>query len=100
MLNLFILSIAKLAIVTDLMNALPGNSSVNTVQHAAIDEVVFSMSFASSSDGTTGLCDPFLSNGWVNIFPGIGPCYESGDVINNRDGVFQRSVQSAYKRRE
>jgi hypothetical protein len=29
--------------VTDLINALPGNSSVNTVQHATIDEAVFSM---------------------------------------------------------
>jgi hypothetical protein len=30
-------------IVTDLMNELPGNSSVNTVQHAAIEEAVFSV---------------------------------------------------------
>jgi hypothetical protein len=44
-------------------NALPGNSSVNTAQHAAIDEAVFSMSSAASSGGTTGLCNPFLSNG-------------------------------------
>jgi hypothetical protein len=29
--------------VTDLINALPGNSSVNTVQHATIEEVVFSV---------------------------------------------------------
>jgi hypothetical protein len=29
-------------IVTDLMNVLPGNSSVNTVQHATIEEAVFS----------------------------------------------------------
>jgi hypothetical protein len=28
-------------IVTDLINALPGNSSVNTAQHAKIDEDVF-----------------------------------------------------------
>jgi hypothetical protein len=34
-------------IVTDLMNALPGNSSVNTVQQATIDEAVFSMSSAT-----------------------------------------------------
>jgi hypothetical protein len=37
---------------------------------------------------TKWLCNPFLSNGWVNIFPLKGPCYESGDVINNKDGVF------------
>jgi hypothetical protein len=33
-------------ILTDLINALPGNGSVNTVQHAKIDEAVFSMSSA------------------------------------------------------
>jgi hypothetical protein len=33
--------IARLDIITDLINALPGNSSVNTVQHAAIEEAVF-----------------------------------------------------------
>jgi hypothetical protein len=30
-------------IVTDLINALPGNSSVNTVQNATIEEAVFSV---------------------------------------------------------
>jgi hypothetical protein len=30
-------------IVMDLINALPGNSSVNTVQHATIEEAVFSV---------------------------------------------------------
>jgi hypothetical protein len=35
--------------VTDLINALPGNSSVNTVKHATIDEAVFSMLSASRS---------------------------------------------------
>jgi hypothetical protein len=29
-------------IATDLINGLPGNSSVNTVQHATIEEAVFS----------------------------------------------------------
>jgi hypothetical protein len=28
--------------VTDLINALPGNSSVNTVEHASTEEAVFS----------------------------------------------------------
>jgi hypothetical protein len=55
--------------VTDLINALPGNSSVNTAQHATIDEAVFSMSSAPSSGGTTGLCNPFLSNGSANTLP-------------------------------
>jgi hypothetical protein len=31
-------------IVADFINALPGNSSVNTVQHTTIDEILFSMS--------------------------------------------------------
>jgi hypothetical protein len=35
-------------IVTDLINALQSNSSVNMVQHATIDEVVFSVSSAPS----------------------------------------------------
>jgi hypothetical protein len=33
-------------IVTDLINTLPGNGSVKAVQHATIDEAVFSMSSA------------------------------------------------------
>jgi hypothetical protein len=46
-------------IVTDLINALPDNSSVNTVSHAKIDETVFSLSSAPSSSGTTELCNRF-----------------------------------------
>jgi hypothetical protein len=30
-------------IVTDLINALPSNNSVNTVQHARVEEAVFSV---------------------------------------------------------
>jgi hypothetical protein len=33
----------KIDIVTDLINALPGNSSVNTAQHETIEEAVFSV---------------------------------------------------------
>jgi hypothetical protein len=55
--------------VTDLFNALPGNISVNTAQNATIDEAVFSMSCVPSSYGTTGLCNPFLSNGSINTLP-------------------------------
>jgi hypothetical protein len=47
------------------------------------------MSSAPSSGGRTGLCNPPLGNGSVNTFPRIGPGYESGDVINNIDGVFR-----------
>jgi hypothetical protein len=35
--------VPELYIVMDLINALPGNSSVNTVQHATIKEAVFSV---------------------------------------------------------
>jgi hypothetical protein len=73
---------------TSAYNGVPGNSSVNTFQHAAIDEAVFSMSSAPSSGVPTGLCNPFLSNGSVNTLPHIGRFHESGDVINNREGVF------------
>jgi hypothetical protein len=38
----------KINIVTDLNSALPGNSSVNTVQHTTIEEAVFSMSAVMS----------------------------------------------------
>jgi hypothetical protein len=61
------------------------NSSL--LGYATIDEAVFSMSMRSSG-GTMGLCNPFLSDGSVNMFPHIRPCYESGDIIRNRDGVF------------
>jgi hypothetical protein len=56
-------------IVTDLINALPGNPSVNTVQQPTIDEALFSKSSAASSGGTMGLCNPFLNNGSVNTLP-------------------------------
>lgn len=67
---------------------MPGNSSANTVQHATIDDAVFSMSSAPSSGGITGLCHLFLTNGSVYTFPCTRTCYENGDVINYRDGVF------------
>jgi hypothetical protein len=35
-------------LLTDLINALPANSSVNTVQHATIEEAVFSVSAVTS----------------------------------------------------
>jgi hypothetical protein len=37
-------------IVTDLINTLPDNSSVNTVQHATIEEAVFSVSAVTSQN--------------------------------------------------
>jgi hypothetical protein len=33
----------RIHVVTDLINALPGNSSVNTVQQTTIEEAVFSI---------------------------------------------------------
>jgi hypothetical protein len=38
----------SLHIATDLINALPGNSSVNTVQHTTVEEAVFSVSAGTS----------------------------------------------------
>jgi hypothetical protein len=42
-LSSFVYFLLLISIVTDLLNALPGNSSVNTVQHATIEEAVFSV---------------------------------------------------------
>jgi hypothetical protein len=49
-------------IVTDLISALPGNSSVDTVQHGTIEEAVFSVSAVTSRSG-----------GWWSrdMFPGM-----------------------------
>jgi hypothetical protein len=41
-------------IVTDLMNALPGKSSVNTVQHATIEKAVFSVDLNDAPIGLAG----------------------------------------------
>jgi hypothetical protein len=49
----------EINIVTDLINGLPGNSSVNTVQHATVDEAVFSMYSALSSGGKRGYASRF-----------------------------------------
>jgi hypothetical protein len=37
--------------VTDLINALSGNSSVNTVQHGIVEKAVFSVSAVTSRRG-------------------------------------------------
>jgi ABC-type multidrug transport system permease subunit len=49
--------------LTDLINALSGNSYINTVQQATIYEAVFSMPSAP------GLCNQFLSNSSGNTLP-------------------------------
>jgi hypothetical protein len=49
-------------IVTHLINALPGNSSANTVQHAIIEEAVFSV------DPTGGPIDWLDSDHVICIF--------------------------------
>jgi hypothetical protein len=46
------------------------------------------MSSTPSSGGTAEFCNPLLGNGSVNTFQRIGPCFENGDVINNRGSVF------------
>jgi hypothetical protein len=45
------LSVALKDSVTDLINALPGSSAVNTVQHATIEGAVFSVSGVTSHNG-------------------------------------------------
>jgi hypothetical protein len=46
--------------VTDLINALPDSSSVNTVHYATIEEAVFSMSPAPSNSRNRVFCDQIL----------------------------------------
>jgi hypothetical protein len=64
------------------MNALPGNNSVNTVQHAARDEDVFYVVRAEQR-WNNGVMQP-VSKQWLGKHFRI-----SGDVSNNRDGVFR-----------
>jgi hypothetical protein len=47
-------------IVTYLINALPGSSSVNTVHYATIEEAGFSMSSAQSNTRNGVFCDQLL----------------------------------------
>jgi hypothetical protein len=47
-------------IVTDVINALPGNSYVDTVKQATIDEAVFSILSAPSNSRNGILCDQLL----------------------------------------
>jgi hypothetical protein len=49
----------QLNIVPDLINMLPGNSSMNTVKHTAIEEAVFPVSAAMSCSGGWWSCDMF-----------------------------------------
>jgi hypothetical protein len=46
--------------VTDLVNALPDSSYINTVQHITIDEAVFSTMPAPSNSRNGVLCDQLL----------------------------------------
>jgi hypothetical protein len=86
-------------ILTDLINAMAGNSSkhgptrnnrwdsvfcvVRVTPNAGNGPVnspcdtwhVFSVWSTPSNSRTTGLCNPFVRNGSVNKFPCIGPCY-------------------------
>jgi hypothetical protein len=40
--------VVVVVVVTDLINALPGSSSVNTVQHATVGEAVFSVDLTNA----------------------------------------------------
>jgi hypothetical protein len=78
-------------IITDLINALPGNSSVNTVQHATIEEAVFSM----SSTPNNGVVQPVSKQRLCK--------HTSAKSVISATvwTVFSvESVQSAYKRSE
>jgi hypothetical protein len=60
----------------DLINALPGYSSVNTVQHAKIEETVFSVDptvapidWLDSDHVTCVSCDACLFHGCISMSP-------------------------------
>jgi hypothetical protein len=72
----------KIYIVTDLINALPGNSSINTVQDATIDEAVFYV-VRGEQRWKNGVIQPVSKQRLGKHFR------VSGDVSNNRDGVFR-----------
>jgi hypothetical protein len=75
-------------LLTDLINALPSNSSVNTVLHVIIDEAVFSMSSAPRQVLVTDqrtcsltrdmcfLCGLHHANNRGAVFSVRGPCRE------------------------
>jgi hypothetical protein len=67
----------------DLINALPGNSSVNTVQHATIEEAVFSV------DPTDVPMD-WLDNDHVVFI--VGECSFRG-FVSKSDGVRSRQLR-------
>jgi hypothetical protein len=52
-----ILNYSENNIAIDLINALPGNSSVNTIQYAAIEVAVFFVSAVTSCSGEWWSCD-------------------------------------------
>jgi hypothetical protein len=74
-------------IVMDVINILPGNSSVNTVQHATIEEAVVSVSAVTSRSGGCWSCDmcflwcvsiPRLYK-WQNSFSSGTSQFSAGD---------------------
>jgi hypothetical protein len=67
-LTILSLMLYSLDTVTDLINALPGNSSVNMVHHTTIDEAVFSMSSAP--------CPVRVTDQWTHKFSVRSPCWE------------------------
>jgi hypothetical protein len=70
-------------IVTDLINALPGNNSVNTVQYAAIEEAVFSVDPPDAPtdclDSNHVICvylDPCPFRGYIRVTGFVRGSYE------------------------
>jgi hypothetical protein len=87
--------LCRVDVVTDLINALPGNSSVNTVKHATIDEDVFSMLSAPRSSLLTDQSTRSLTRNVFSlwsvprkhrsaVFSVRGPCRE--DMREYRNG--------------
>jgi hypothetical protein len=75
---------------TDLINALPGNSSVNTVQHATIDEAVFYVVFSLSNSRNGVLCNQLLGYPTVlkiELFSVLSVPWLCNDIPRITEGV-------------
>jgi hypothetical protein len=76
-----------ISIVTDLINMLPGNSSVNMVQHTTIEETVFSV------DPTNAHIDWLDSDDMIYRFT-VGRCPFSS-YISKSDNSFTAVTSSS-----
>jgi hypothetical protein len=87
--------------VTDLINALSSNSSVNTVEHATIEEAVFSVSAVTSRSGgwwSRDICFLWcVSVPWLYKWQNSGTCQFSVGDSHGKFVVEEEYKKSAYE---